>query len=137
MTTFVVVADSVHTGATLCDYLSDRLADGDSVHAVDLHAPAPSPERRRDGADALNAIAVRLGALATVDSDQRAAEPSVAAALRSIVTDVDADELVVASASVGEPTSDVDDADTADVDDTLTGLLSSPPCPTVVVPASA
>lgn len=149
MSTFVVGTDSVHTSAALCDYLGDRLTDGDTVHGVVPLGPAATPAARRDSEDALNALRVRLSALATVETALRDGPP--AATLHSAAADVDADELVVGSPQPATEPADsggggVDvvtelaDSDDGDLGagglggETLARLLVSSPCPVVVVP---
>lgn len=34
---YLAAVDTVHTAAAICDYLQNRLADGDEVHAVTVH----------------------------------------------------------------------------------------------------
>ena len=135
MSTFVVGTDSVHTSAALCDYLGERLTDGDTVHGVVTLGSTATPAARRDGEDALNALRVRLSALATVETALHDGPP--AATLHSVAADVDADEL-----AGGSPSAATESADSGDggVDvggfggETLARLLLDPPCPVVVVP---
>jgi len=69
MTTFVVATDSVHTSAAICDYLFDRVDAADTVYAVNS-LQDDDPEASRDGKDALNAVASRLAAVTTVETEQ-------------------------------------------------------------------
>jgi nucleotide-binding universal stress UspA family protein len=97
MTTYVVGTNSVHTSATICDYLGTRVGQGDTVVAVNSHRGGDdtSPEDIRDGEDALNAVAARLGERCTVETHQfvRANDPEED--LLRAVEEFDADELVI------------------------------------------
>lgn len=97
MTVFVVGVDSVHTGATLCDYLADRVDEGDAVHAVNSlrGGDATSSDDVRDGEDALNAVASRLGVGATVETHQFVRGNAPATDLLEVADEHGADELVV------------------------------------------
>ena len=137
MSTFVVVTDSVHTSATLCDYLRDRLVDTDTVYGIAVVDPSAPADARRDAEDALNAHRVRLSALATVETALHDGPP--AATLHSIASDVDADELVVGSPPPATKSADSGDGgvDVGGFDgETLARLLLGSPCPVVVVPLS-
>ena len=96
MTTFVVATDSVHTSAALCDYLFDRVAEDDTVYAINsLHDEDADPEVIRDGKDALNAVASRLAAVATVETEQFSRGNVPAEDILSFSEEVDADEIVL------------------------------------------
>lgn len=137
MTVFVVATDSVHTSATLCDYLSDRLAERDTVYGIAVLNPSATPDGRRDAEDALNALRVRLSASTTVETDLRADGPP-AETVRSVALDVDADELVVGTPRPASEPADSggDDAGGGLDGESLVRLLSGSPCPAVVVPCS-
>jgi nucleotide-binding universal stress UspA family protein len=94
MTTYVVATDSVHTSAALCDYLVDRVDDGDTVHAVNSVHDEDS-EAVRDGQDALNAVASRLAAVTTVETEQFSRGNVPAEDILSFSEEVDADEIVL------------------------------------------
>ncbi|MFC7043163.1 universal stress protein [Halonotius sp. GCM10025705] len=96
MTTFVVATDSVHTSAALCDYLFDRVAEDDTVYAINsLHDEDADPEAIRDGKDALNAVASRLAAVTTVKTEQFSRGNVPAEDILSFSEEVDADEIVL------------------------------------------
>ena len=118
---YLVATDSVHTSAAACDYLEERIADGDAVVGV---AVAAAPEEERDRREALNVLRVRLPG-ADVGTELRHGD--TAAELRDAVADRAADELLVGPRR-GDP-----DADPA-LGDTARSLLAEPPVPVVVVP---
>lgn len=97
MTTYVVGTQSVHTAATLCDYLQTRVGDGDTVVAVNSHRGGDdtSAEDIRDGEDALNAVASRLGATCTVETHQYVRENRPEDDLLQAAEEFDADEIVI------------------------------------------
>jgi nucleotide-binding universal stress UspA family protein len=97
MTTFVLATNSVHTSATLCDYLEPRLDPEDTVHAVNSQrgGDETSADDVRDGEDALNAVRARLGAAATVETEQLVRGNDPAEDVLTYVEEVGADELVV------------------------------------------
>jgi nucleotide-binding universal stress UspA family protein len=123
---YLVGTDSVHTGAAACDYLEPRLDDGDSVVAV---AVVESDDRaeERDRQEALNAVRVRLSAVANVETAVRNGD--VVEELRAAVAERDADELVVGPRR-GDP-----DAN-PELGGTVSELLADPPRPVTVVPLS-
>jgi len=104
MTTFVVATNSVHTSAAICDYLSDRVDDGDTVHAINSHLDEESAttDELRDGEDALNGIYSRLGAMTTVETHQFVRGNVPAEDILSFAETVEADEIVL---GVRKPTS--------------------------------
>ncbi|WP_135821050.1 universal stress protein [Halostella litorea] len=118
---YLVATDSVHTSAAACDYLADRLADGDAVVGV---AVAETPDEERDRREALNVLRVRLPG-ADVETELRHGD--AADELRDAVADHAADELVVGPRR-GDP-----DADPA-LGGTARALLAEPPVPVVAVP---
>ncbi|WP_318568600.1 universal stress protein [Salinigranum marinum] len=97
MTTYVVGTHSVHTAATLCDYLGTRVGAGDTVVAVNSLSggSATSSEDIRDGEDALNAVASRLGERCTVETHQYVRGNDPHEDLLEAVAEFDADELVI------------------------------------------
>ncbi len=96
MTTFVVATDSVHTSAALCDYLFDRVDEDDTVYAINsIHDEDADPEAIRDGKDALNAVASRLAAVTTVETEQFSRGNVPAEDILSFSETVDADEIVL------------------------------------------
>lgn len=123
---YLVGTDSVHTSAAACDYLQSRLDDGDSVVAV---AVVESDDRaeERDRQEALNALRVRLSAVANVEATIR--NGNVVEELRAAIAERDADELVVGPRR-GDP-----DAD-PELGGTVGELLVDPPLPVTVVPFS-
>lgn len=123
MTTYAVAADGVHESAALCDYLDGRVDGDDVVHAVTVPAGAGG-DSVRDGEDALNAMAARLGATATVETHLLDGDGTDA--ILSFVDRTDADELVVG----------VDRGPDGDVDDGVRALLSGATVPVVAVPLS-
>ena len=131
MSTFVVATDSVHTSAAICDYLFDRVAEDDTVHAInsppDDNYDDAAPEAIRDGQDALNAVASRLAAVTTVETEQLSGGTSAAEDIRSFGERVDADEIIL---SVQTPT------DTDSIGGVAEELLRHPDRPIVVVPRS-
>lgn len=97
MTTFVLATNSVHTSAVLCDYLDERLREGDVVHAVNSlrGGDVTSSDDVRDGEDALNAVTARLGGNAETETHQFVRENSPAEDVISYADEVDADEIVL------------------------------------------
>lgn len=97
MTTYVLATDHVDTSAQLCDYLADRVSESDAVHAVHSLPGGEETDARdaRDGEEALAVVSSRLGAFATVETDQfvRGNDPYEDVLARA--DEVDADELVI------------------------------------------
>lgn len=97
MTTFLVPTNSVDSSAAACDYLIDRLNEGDSVIAVNslVGGDETSAEAVRDGKEALNVVDVRLGAVADVETHQfvRGNEPKTD--VLQACEEFDPDELVI------------------------------------------
>lgn len=120
----LVATDSVHTSAAAADYLESRLDDGDAVVGV---AVVESDDRaeERDRREALNALRVRLSAVADVETVVRNGD--AVEELRAAVAERDADELV-AGPRRGDP-----DA-SPELGGTVRELLADPPVPVVVVP---
>ena len=96
MTAFVVATDSVHTSAALCDYLVDRVDESDTVHAINsLHDADADSAAIRDGQDALNAVASRLTAVTSVETEQFTRGNVPAEDILSYSETIDADEIVI------------------------------------------
>ncbi|MGM0604616.1 MAG: universal stress protein [Halobacteriota archaeon] len=97
MTTFLVATNSVHTSATLADYLVDRIEKSDTVHAVNSQfgGDDTTAEDVRDGEDALNTIQSRLGANATVETHQFVRGNDPATDVLTYAEEIDADEIVI------------------------------------------
>lgn len=89
MRRFLLAVRSVHAAAAACDYLVDRLGDDDVVVAVTVDDGSAA----RDGADAVNVVAARLGGLATVTGETRRGE--AAEAVLEAAVDHDVDEVVI------------------------------------------
>ena len=98
MTTYVLPANAVHESAALCDYLVDRLDGGDTVHAVSTDSAESTPEARRDGQDAQNAVYARLGAIATVEQHTESVDTETDP-LQRVAERAGADEIIVGYAS--------------------------------------
>jgi nucleotide-binding universal stress UspA family protein len=94
--TYVVATNSVHTSAALCDYLDGRVAADDTVHAVNSlqGGNATDSDDIRDGEDALNTVASRLGGVATVETHQFVRGNEPVEDVLDLVRAEDADELV-------------------------------------------
>ncbi len=115
MTRFLLATDSVHTTATGCDYLSDRLDGEDTVIALTVIS-GEETESARDAADALNVATVRFPA---AETDRREGDP--ATTILDAAGDHDADEIVlIASNSTGTTS-------------TIQEVLVDANCPVVVV----
>ncbi|WP_121822417.1 universal stress protein [Halostella salina] len=120
---YLVATDSVHTSAAACDYLGERLADGDAVVGVAV-AETDGSDAERDRREALNVFRVRLPG-AGIETELRHGD--TAAELRSAVDDHGADELVIGPRR-GDP-----DADPV-LGGTARDLLADPTVPVTVVP---
>jgi nucleotide-binding universal stress UspA family protein len=121
MTSFFVATDSVHTTAATCDYLQDRLGDGDTVVVCSVAAEGAA----RDPGDACNVARVRLGATASVDTATRAGDP--VAELTAAIAEADPDEIVIGQRG-GTP------AASSDLGGTAQALLARIDRPVVVLP---
>jgi hypothetical protein len=116
MTTVLLATGTVHEAAALCDYLADRLNSGDLIHTVgvspeqagpgdtdqppgSLSTQPPRGDPSRDRADALNAVRSRLGAVATVKTEETDADAPVSVLLDRAQS-IDADEYVLADTSL-------------------------------------
>ena len=96
MSTYVAGTNSVHTTATLCDYLDARVGADDTVVFVNSlrGGDDTSSQDIRDGEDALNAAVSRLGERCTVETHQYVRNNSADEDLLEAVEEFDADELV-------------------------------------------
>jgi nucleotide-binding universal stress UspA family protein len=96
MTTYVVGTNSVHTTATLCDYLGTRVGEGDTTVFVNSlkGGDDTSSQDVRDGEDALNAAVSRLSERCTVETHQYVRSNAPEEDLLEAVAEFDADELV-------------------------------------------
>lgn len=119
---YLLATDSVHTTAAVCDYLQERAGADDEVYAV--HVQSEDTDAR-DGREALNVATVRLGSVATVETDQRSGSPP--AEIRAAAVEFDVDEIVVGP-HAGTPEAD------AGAGSVVLGLLESASRPVVVVP---
>jgi nucleotide-binding universal stress UspA family protein len=97
MTVYVVATDHVDSSARLCDYLIDRVGDGDVVHAVNSLPGGEATDTRdvRDGEEALNVIFSRLGGFTTVETHQFVRDNEPHEDVLQQASEVDADELVI------------------------------------------
>lgn len=96
MRTYVLATNHVDTSAALCDYLFSRVEEGDAVHAVNsqLGGDETTAEDVRDGEDALNVVASRLGGFADVQTHQFVRGNRPVEDVLGYAEEVDADELV-------------------------------------------
>ncbi|QSG08464.1 universal stress protein [Halapricum desulfuricans] len=122
MTTYLLASASVHTTATVCDYLVDRLADDDTVMVLGVVEPG-APQR--DVGDAINVARARLAA-ATVWTERREGEP--VEEILELAADIDADELLVGRRS-GDP-----ERQSAGLGSTAAAVAGEAERPVVVVP---
>lgn len=122
MRRFLVATDSVHTSAAACDYLADRLRPDDHVTAVTVHEGGAE---RRDGGDALNVVAARLGATASISVETLEGEP--VAAVSDVLDGEQIDEAVV-GARRGAPGAE------SHVGTTARAIVLGADVPVVVVP---
>jgi nucleotide-binding universal stress UspA family protein len=129
MTTYVVGTTTVHAAATLCDYLQRRVGQGDTVVAVNSlkGGDDTSSQAVRDGEDALNAVASRLGAQCAVETHQYVRDNRPEEDLFEAVEEFDADELVIGIRK-RNPTAKVVFGSTAQA------VLLNSPVPMAVVP---
>ena len=97
MATYVVATDHVDTSARLCDYLIDRVGDGDEIHAVNSLPGEDATDSRdvRDGEEALNVIFSRLGGVASVETHQLVRGNQPHEDVFGVASEVGADELVI------------------------------------------
>ncbi|SEV82764.1 universal stress protein [Natrinema salifodinae] len=125
---YLVGTDSIHTTASICDYLGERATATDAVTVVAV-APSDDPTARRDAEEALTVAPVRLATVGDVETELREGEGSPADVLRAAAADSDADEFVIGSRG-GDP----DAAATRDLGSTARELLAAADRPVVVVP---
>lgn len=122
MTDFLVAAASVHVTAAAADYLTQRLADDDTVTVVAVEEPnAPA----RDAGDALNVARSRF---VTVSTTTKTREGDPTEELLAAVGEHDPDEVLVGTHR-GTPDSAGDT-----VGSTATALLGRLDRPVVVLP---
>ena len=121
MTQFLLATDSVHTTATLCDYLDGRISGDDAVSVL---AVTDETLDERDAADALNVAGVRLGAAGTVDPATRTGDPAVE--IQAHATAVGADEILVGVRAT--------DSEDGAIGETTRRVLAYADRPVVVVP---
>jgi len=121
MTRFLVATDSVHTTATACDYLADRLGPDDVVRVVGV-----SEDGSRDAGDAVNVAVARL-AVPEVETAVRDGDP--AEELRQELELGDVDEFILC-ARHADPGA-VPEAGLGATAEALVGRVS---VPTVVLP---
>ncbi|UHQ95356.1 universal stress protein UspA [Haloterrigena alkaliphila] len=118
---------SVHTTASICDYLDERTTPDDTVTVV-ATASADDPTARRDAREALNVASVRLTTVGEVTTTLRE-DTELAAALLEAAPAVEADEIVITTSSGdAEPSSTSESA--------VHALLESTSIPVVVVPVA-
>lgn len=96
---YVLATNSVRTSEVLCEYLRDRLAPGDAVHAVNSQRGGDRTDsvEIRDGENALAAVEDALGGVAdvTVETHQFVRGNPPAEDVLAYADDVDADEFVI------------------------------------------
>ncbi|QZP39143.1 universal stress protein [Halobaculum magnesiiphilum] len=99
MMLYVLATNSVRTSEVLCEYLRDRLAPGDAVHAVNSQRGGDRTDsvEIRDGENALAAVEDALGGVAdvTVETHQFVRGNPPAEDVLAYADDVDADEFVI------------------------------------------
>ncbi|MFB9822782.1 universal stress protein [Halobaculum roseum] len=99
MMLYVLATNSVRTSEVLCEYLRDRLAPGDAVHAVNSQRGGDRTDsvEIRNGEDALAAVEDALGGVAdvTVETHQFVRGNPPAEDVLAYADDVDADEFVI------------------------------------------
>ncbi|MFC6787758.1 universal stress protein [Halobaculum halobium] len=96
---YVLATNSARTSEVLCEYLRDRLAPGDEVHAINSHVGGDqtSSEAIRDGEGALDAVADAFEdvADATVTTHQFVRGNDPGTDVLAYAEEVNADELVI------------------------------------------
>ncbi|MEF8881965.1 MAG: universal stress protein [Halapricum sp.] len=122
MTTYLLASSSVHTSATACDYLADRLDADDTVMVLGVAEP-DAPER--DVGDAINVARARL-APATVWTERREGEP--VEVIFALADEIDADEFLLGQRR-GDP-----DADGSGLGSTAAAVAGEAARPVVIVP---
>lgn len=119
---YLVATDSVHTTAAACDYLEDRLAQGDSVVVV-----TASGRETRDADDTLNVANARLLGHADVETRRLDAVESVSSAILDAAADLAVDVIVLGT-HAGVP-----DAEPS-IGGTTSRIVERADVPVVVVP---
>ena len=122
VTRFLLATDSVHTTAAACDYLADRLDDGDEVQVIAVDAGEGDA---RDADDALNVAATRLAGLASVGTTRTEGDP--VDAILDAAAEEGASEIILGARS-GAPGTDTELGATA------RAVLERVSIPAVVVP---
>ncbi len=96
---FVLATNSVHTSEELSDYLRERLAPGDEVHAINAHpgGDETTAEDAREGENALKTVETELDSVdgVTVETHQFIRGNRPAEEVLAYGDDVDADEFVI------------------------------------------
>jgi len=96
---YVLATNSVRTSDVLCEYLRDRLAPGDAVHAINSQhgGDRSSAADVREGEEALDAVEDALDDIegVTVETHQFVRGNSPAEDVLAYADDVDADEFVI------------------------------------------
>jgi nucleotide-binding universal stress UspA family protein len=94
---YVVATDSEDASETIVDYLRDRIAAGDEIHAVNSRVGGneTSTEEIRAGEDALVVVEEALSDHATVETHQFVRGNDPHEDVLAHAADVDADELVI------------------------------------------
>lgn len=96
---YVMATNSARTSEVLCEYLRDRLAPGDEVHAINSQrgGDQTSAEDVRDGENALHVVDDALGGIAdvTVETHQFVRGNPPAEDVLGYADDVGADEFVI------------------------------------------
>ncbi|TYT62508.1 universal stress protein [Natrialba swarupiae] len=133
---YLVGTESVHTTASICDYLDGRIDTSDSITVV---AVVDDPSARRDRQEALNVAAVRLAAAGSVDTELREPDDAddgvtVASALRDSAAMLEADEIVI-GARGWRPVDD-NREEPSGLGSTARELLGGATRPVVVVPGA-
>ena len=73
MTDFLLATSSIHVSASAADFLADRATAEDTVWVLAVLEERTDP---RDGEDALNVAAVRLGTSTSVETETREGDPT-------------------------------------------------------------
>lgn len=123
MRRFLLAVRSVHAAAAACDYLLERLGGGDGDEIVAVTVDEGS--RARDGADAVNVVAARLGGVAALTRETRRGD--AAEAVLEAAIDHDVDEVILGAWS-GAP------GDAPGLGSTAAAVAGGADRPVVVVP---
>lgn len=120
MTRYLVATASEKTTAAACEYLRDKLEDGDRIDVLTVDVPDESDDREA----ALDLAQVRLADAAEVRTFRRAGEP--AREIVAFVRDNDVDEIIMGPARQGGIST---------IGSTTRAVLSRVDKPVFVVPA--